>query len=188
MSTRSPRAETRTARPQLDPNAPAKKTTTDRAQVKARDRKDRVPLGVPRARLKAPERPGYKRRWINDDGKGRLQAALEGGYTHVTDPNLKVGEDGGGSATDTRVSRIVGRAEGGKPLRAFLMEIPSKQYQADQASKQSALDEVDRAIRKGRVVADGEEHRYVPEQGKAIRVQKESTRAAQATEDDPNAE
>lgn len=184
MATRSPRTETRTAR--KDPNAPAK--TTDRAAVAKSERKRRVPLGVPRSRLTAPKRQGYERRWVNDDGKGRLQAALEGGYTHVTDPNLRVGEDGGGSATDSRVSRIVGRGEGGKPLRAFLMEIPSEQYQEDQASKQAALDEVDRAIRKGRLVSQGEEHRYVPDAGKAIRVQSEVVRSnAPADEDDPNA-
>lgn len=186
MATRSPRTETRDVRAKKDPNAIAK--TSDRTAVKKAERKERVPLGVPRAKLKVPPRAGFKRRWINDDDKGRLQAALEGGYSHVTDPNLRVGEDDGGSRTDSRVSRIVGRGEGGKPLRAFLMEIPSEQYKADQASKQSALDEVDRAIRKGRVVSQGEEHRYIPDGGKAIRVQREATRAAPAAEDDPNAE
>jgi hypothetical protein len=185
MATRSPRTETRDARAKRDPNAVKK---ADREVVKKAERQERVPLGVPRAKLKVPQRPGYKRRWINDDDKGRLQAALEGGYSHVVDPNLRVGEDGGGSRTDSRVSRIVGRGEGSKPLRAYLMEIPSELYKRDQASKQSALDEVDRAIRKGRVVSQGEEHRYIPDGGKAIRVQKETTRAAPADEDDPNAE
>lgn len=169
---RSPRAETRTR----EQDAPAA----------TQARKKRVPLGVPRSRLTVPERHGYKRRWINDDGKGRLQAAKEGGYTHVEDPDLMAGQDGGGDRPDSRVSRIVGRAEGGKPLRAFLMEIPSELYQEDQASKQRALDEVDRAIRKGRLVPQGEENRYVPESGKAIRVQSEIVRAP-AEEDDPNA-
>ena len=172
---RSPRAETRTR----EQDAP----------VVAQVRKARVPLGVPRTRLTLPDRPGYKRRWINDDGKGRLQAALEGGYTFIEDPNLMAGQDGGGDKTDSRVSRIVGRAEGGKPLRAFAMEIPSEQYKADQASKQSALDEVDRAIRKGRLVPQGEEHRYVPDGGKAIRMKNETLRtAAPDPDEDPNAE
>lgn len=169
---RSPRAETRTR----EQDAP----------VATQARRKRVPLGAPRSRLTVPERPGYKRRWINDDGKGRLQAAKEGGYTHVEDPDLMAGQDGGGDKPDSRVSRIVGRAEGGKPLRAFLMEIPSELYKEDQASKQRALDEVDRAIRKGRLVPQGEESRYVPDQGKAIRVQSEIVRAP-AEEDDPNA-
>ena len=168
MATRSPRAETRVE--------------------ETSKRKVRVPLGVPRSKLTVPQRPGYKRRWINETA-GRLQAAQEGGYTFVEDPDLRVGEDGNGdSRPDSRVSRIVGRAEGGKPLRAFLMEIPSEQYKEDQASKQAALDEVDRAIRKGSLVPQGEEHRYVPEQGRAIRVQKETTRSAPAEVEDPNAE
>lgn len=163
MATRSPRIETRDERP-TDPKTAA--------------RAKRVPLGVPRTKLAVPQRPGYKRRWINDDGKGRLQAAAEGGYTHVCDPNLHVGEDGGGDKTDSRVSRIVGRGEGGKPLRAFLMEIPSEQYKEDQASKQRALDEVDRAIRKGGLVSQGAEHRYIPDGGKAIRVHSETLRSS----------
>jgi hypothetical protein len=70
------------------------------------------------------------------------------------------------------------------------MEIPSELFKEDQASKQAALDEVDRAIRKGRLVTDGEEHRYVPDKGKAIRVQSEAVRAAapDADDEDPNAE
>lgn len=169
---RSPRAETRTR----EQDAP----------VQSQARKERVPLGVPRAKLKTPQRPGYRRRWINDT-PGRLQAAQEGGYTFVDDPDLRVGEDGGGDKPDSRVSRIVGRAEGGKPLRAFLMEIPSELYKKDQASKQAALDEVDRAIRKGSLVPQGEEHRYVPESGKAIRVRQELLRAEAAPDEDPNA-
>lgn len=158
---RAPRAETRTARA-ADPNAPEQ---SDREVVKAAERKKRVPLGVPRSKLTVPQRAGYVRRFVNDDGKGRLQFALNGGYSHVTDPTLQVGEDGGGDKPDSRVSRIVGRAESGKPLRAFLMEIPSELYQEDQASKQAELDEVDRAIRKGRLISQGEDTRYVPERG-----------------------
>lgn len=165
---RSPRAENRSER--HDPNAPEK------TNVKAAARSKRVPLGVPRSKLTVPKRAGFERRWVNEDGKGRLQHALEGGYTHVVDPNLVVGEDGGGDKTDSRVSRIVGRAEGGKPLRAFLMEIPSEMYKEDQASKQAELDEVDRAIRKGRLRSDGDEHRYVPDEGRGIRVERELKR------------
>lgn len=157
----------RDAQQQAGAGAPSPRKT-------AAARKARVPLGVPRSKLSVPQRTGYKRRWINDDGKGRLQAALEGGYTHVDDPNLRVGEDGLADRPDSRVSRIVGRGEGGKPLRAFLMEIPSEMYHEDQKAKQSSLDQVDRAIRKGRLVADGQEHRYVPDGGRAIRIEREA--------------
>lgn len=176
MATRSPRTEDRAARAS-DPNAPGK---TERAAYQEKERTKRVPLGVPRSKLAVPQRQGYKRRWINDDNKGRLQNAKEGGYTHVVDPNLRVGEDGTADQPDSRVSRIVGKRDDGKPLRAFLMEIPSELYQEDQASKQSALDEVDRAIRKGRLRSDGEEHRYVPDDGRGITVKNEVKRAPAA--------
>lgn len=169
---RSPRAETRDRAPAAETGA------TERAAHEKKERAVRVPLGVPRLKLNVPQRQGYTRRWVNDDSKGRLQAALEGGYTHVVDPNLRVGEDGSADKPDSRVSRIVGRGEGSKPLRAFLMEIPSELYKEDQASKQSALDEVDRAIRKGRLVSRGEEHRYVPDEGRGIKVDSELKVAA----------
>jgi hypothetical protein len=175
-TTRSPREETR------DRQRPGEASLPPSEHAKVVARKDRVPLGVPRTKLTTPQRPGYVRRWINDDDKGRLQNAQQGGYTFVEDPALRVGEDGGGDRPDSRVSRIVGRAESGKPLRAFLMEIPSEQYQEDQASKQSELDEVDRAIKKGSLVSQGEESRYVPERG--IRVESELKKSQRPGEDD----
>lgn len=182
---RSPRSEVR------DPNAPRSAPGADRVSERAAatqaERKKRVPLGVPRTKLTAPERPGYKRRWINDDGKGRLQHARNGGYTFVEDPNLQVGQDGGGDKTDSRVSRVVGRRDDGQPLRAYLMEIPSELYKEDQASKQAALDEMDRAIRKGRLRSDGEEHRYVPDDGRGINIKsglKKGERSAELDAED----
>lgn len=184
MATRSPRTEDRAARA-TEPNAPEKPEKSERAAHDTKARTKRVPLGVPRSKLAVPKRQGYERRWINDDNKGRLQNAKEGGYTHVVDPNLRVGEDGTADQPDSRVSRIVGKRDDGKPLRAFLMEIPSELYQEDQASKQAALDEVDRAIRKGRLRSDGEEHRYVPDDGRGITVKNEVKRtpAAEAADD-----
>lgn len=178
---RAPRTEDRAERS----NGSEKRTSEEASDAVARAaRTERVPLGVPRTKLSAPKRHGYQRRWVNDDGKGRLQNAKAGGYTFVEDPDLRVGEDDGASKSDSRVSRIVGRRDDGKPLRAFLMEIPSELFKQDQASKQAALDEMDRAIRKGRVRSDGEEHRYVPEQGRAIKIDRELKKGqAEAAED-----
>jgi hypothetical protein len=173
---------TRAARAEQRPDRDQQQTAGETPRKAADARKERVPLGVPRSRLTVPQRAGYKRRWINDDGKGRLQQALEGGYTFVEDPKLQVGQDKLADRPDSRVSRIVGRGENGKPLRAFLMEIPSELYQEDQRAKQRALDEVDRAIRKGRLVTDGEEHRYVPERG--IRVESEAIQVGSRDEED----
>jgi hypothetical protein len=116
MATRSPREETRTAR--ADPNAPGadQAQASERAAVIREERKKRVPLGVPRTKLTAPTRPGYQRRWINDDAKGRLQHAKEGGYTHVEDPNLLVGEDGGGTKRIRESAVSLGSVTMGNPF------------------------------------------------------------------------
>jgi hypothetical protein len=63
------------------------------------------------------------------------------------------------------------------------MEIPSELYKEDQASKQAELDEVDRSIRKGRLVSQGEEHRYVPDDGRGIRVDSEVKRSDAGRQD-----
>lgn len=180
---RGVRNETRTDRPPLLTGDPAEKPSA-RGELPAKQRKERIPLGVARSQLTAPPRPGYVRRWINDDGKGRLQKAQEGGYTFVEDPNLRVGEDDGGSRSDSRVSRIVGKTTEGKPMRAYAMEIREEWYREDQASKRQTLDEVDRAIRKGRLVENGSEHRYVPDDGRAITVGTELTGTARDADDD----
>lgn len=186
MASRAPRSTKRDERAS-DPNAPQKqevKASAARGKHAAAARKERVPLGVARSKLTVPPREGYVRRWVNDDGKGRLQFAKEGDYAFVEDPDLRVGEDEGQSRQDSRVSRIVGRTAEGKPMRAYLMEIPRELYQQDQHSKQSELDEVDRAIRKGRLVSAGEEHRYVPDEGRAIKIKRELVKAKAADGDD----
>lgn len=184
MTKRGARDEGRSGRPaaKKDPNNPELEQSAA-APRKTPARAERVPLGVPRSKLTVPNRPGYVRRWINDDGKGRLQFAQQGGYAFVEDPDLRIGEDEGQSRQDSRVSRIVGRTAQGGPMRAYLMEISSELYQQDQKSKQSALDEVDRAIRKGRLVSDGEQHRYVPEKGRAIGLKDELVKGKPPGED-----
>ena len=47
-----------------------------------RKRKKRRPIGETDPRLHAPERPGYKRRFVNDI-KNRIQRFLEAGYEFV---------------------------------------------------------------------------------------------------------
>lgn len=181
---RTPRSNARDKRP-VDPNASDDQLSA-RGEQATLARAERVPLGVARSKLTVPKRDGYVRRWINDNGKGRLQFALQGGYSFVEDPDLRVGEDEGQSRQDSRVSRIVGRTAEGKPMRAYLMEIQRELYKQDQDSKQSELDEVDRAIRKGRLVSAGEEHRYVPDEGRAIKINRElvNAKAESAAGDD----
>jgi len=143
---------------------PAKDSTRDEsieARTESRERTEsrrerRVPLGAPRLKLAVPDRNGYKRRWVNDDG-GRLQEAQDGGYQFVTDSTLHVGHDveNGNSDMGSRVSRIVGKTDGGEPLRAFLMEIKQEWYDEDQAEKQKKVDEIDEAIKHGDAGSSG---------------------------------
>jgi hypothetical protein len=124
-------------------------------------RNERVPLGVPRLKLQAEDRPGYQRRWLNDKGT-RIDDALKAGYQFVTVDGKEDSSDVG-----NRISRLVGVQEGGQPMRAYLMEIPETWYREDQAAKQAQIDKIDSQIRRGepdgqKVGADG---RYVPSPG-----------------------
>lgn len=101
-------------------------------------RRTRVPLGTKRTRLYAKERPGYVRRWVNDEA-GRLSRAVDGGYEFVTDPNMRSDESG-------KVCTQAGTDSTGAPMKVYLMEIRREWYEEDQAEKQARVDEIDRAI------------------------------------------
>jgi hypothetical protein len=141
--------------------------------VKSAARRERVPLGAPRLKLSAPERPGYKRRWINDVG-GRPEQAEAGGYEFVTDTGLQIGETAVGSGNQdlgSRVSRIVGTLPNGQPKRAYLMEIREEFYENDQKEKQQRLDKIDDQIRGGTFNPDNDNDtkRYVPTAGISLK-------------------
>lgn len=130
---------------------------------KPEGRAERVPLGTQRLKLQAPTRLGFCRRWINDT-PGRLQQARAGGYEHVKD---EAETEHTGRAM--HVSAIVGVTEGGHPLKAYLMEIPERLYEQDQAAKQVSLDKTDEAIKRGDLHGDvGADGRYSPQPGITI--------------------
>lgn len=109
-------------------------------------RAERVPLGSKQPKLKASNRPGFVRRWINDD-KGRIQQALQGGYEFVR-------KDGEARKTDNMaevISQVVGAKDGGGPLTAYLMEIRAEWYAEDQATKGKELDAIEDQLRRGSV-------------------------------------
>lgn len=114
-----------------------------RERAEARDetreetgRRRRVPLGGAQLKLAAEKREGYVRRFFNDKG-GRLQAAEAAGYAHVLNEK---GE---------KERRLVGTAEGGGPMYAYLMEQRAEFYAEDQAAKQGTVDQIDHAIKGG---------------------------------------
>lgn len=140
-----------------------------RGRGTADTRKERVPFGVPQSRLTvANQEPGFIYRWVNDDGRGRLDRALAGGYEFaptVTGQKVGSGTADGNSDVGSRVSRIVGTQEGGAGMRAYLMRIKREWYIEDQRAKQAQVDEVDKAIRRGDAHKSGDDQRYVPSAG-----------------------
>jgi hypothetical protein len=116
----------------------------------------RKPFGALDQKLAYPDRPGYHRHWFNDVA-GRVARAQEGGYEHVKDHEGK------------NVTRIVGTAEGGGALHAFLMEIPEEWYQEDMAAQQNEINAKEAAIRRGEADRKEGDGRYVPAQGISIK-------------------
>ena len=89
-------------------------------------RPTRRPFGTMQLKLAHEIRKGFHGHWFNDI-PGRVARALEAGYEHVQDKEGK------------NVSRVVGTAEGGGALTAFLMQIPEEWYQEDMKQEQSQI-------------------------------------------------
>jgi hypothetical protein len=119
-------------------------------------RPSRRPFSSVELKLAYESRVGFHRHWFNDTNN-RINRALEAGYTHVQ------GKD------EKNVSRVVGVAEGGGPLHAFLMEIPEEWYQEDIAREQKLIDEKESAIKRGTPQGGEVEKGYVPSQGITIK-------------------
>lgn len=112
----------------------------------------RVPFSANRKRLEVDERPGYFRRWFNDQD-GRIERALAAGYELVAKGDVKqVGDKdvaNGNTDMNSMVSRVVGRTAENQPIRAFLMEIRNEWHAADMAKKEETNRLVDEAVRAG---------------------------------------
>lgn len=125
-------------------------------QVSAPRRQTRVPFGALDMKLAYPDREGYHRHWFNDVA-GRIDRALKAGYEHVKDKEGK------------NVTRLVGTAEGGGGLHAFLMEIPQEWYEEDMAREQAQVNEREASIKRGAPQGAEVERGYIPSQGISIR-------------------
>lgn len=121
-----------------------------------RQRVKRKPFGSLDQQLAYPARENYHRHWFNDVGN-RIARAGEAGYEHVKDKDNK------------NVSHVVGTADGGGPLRAFLMEIPEEWYQEDMRAQQDDIDDKESAIKRGELNKAEGSHSYVPSQGISIK-------------------
>lgn len=117
--------------------APAPDTTEP-----LRTRRRRASVGGHASKLSAPTRPGFTRRWVNDDGN-RIADMDELAYDHVTDKGVQSSDAG------SRISRLVGTKANGEPLRTFLMETPDELYAEGVAEREAINSQVDQAIVKG---------------------------------------
>lgn len=97
-----------------------------------RSQKKRTPIGT-RNVLTAPERDGYKRRFVNDKDNS-IQRYLDAGYTIVE--NTSIGED---SANEASQLGSAARKPVGGGMNAVLMEIRKDWYQEDQDAKEARL-------------------------------------------------
>jgi hypothetical protein len=103
--------------------------------VERTNRPKRIPLGT-RNILTAPERPGYVRRFVNDEGD-RIKHFEAAGYSVVRE-DIDVGDPKAGK--DTKTGSVVSPAVGGGK-RAVLMEIKKEWYDEDQKAKQDRISE-----------------------------------------------
>lgn len=143
-----------------------------RGRGTANTRNERIPFGVPQSRLTvANQDPAFVYRWVNDDGRGRLDRALAGGYEFAPSESQRVGSGAadGNSDVGSRVSRVVGTQEGGAGMRAYLMRIKREWYLEDQRAKQAKVDEIDKSIRRGDAHKSGDDNRYVPSGGISVK-------------------
>ena len=128
-----------------------------RKQEREKGKVARVPFSGTRYKLQLSEADmkEFKRRrkvprWFNDQD-GRIQKALGGGYAYVKPEHATSLGSGaiheGNTDEGSRVSKVVSKGE--PVIRAYLMEISKKFWDADQAAKQKVNDQVDEALGAG---------------------------------------
>jgi len=138
----------------------------ERKQDQKKARVARVPFGGAKYKLqlsdadmKLAKERGVKLYWFNDQD-GRIERALGGGYK-FTKPEHAMSLGSGAihqANTDegSKVSKIVTKGE--PVLRAYLMELKKKYWDADQALKEQRNAEIDGALNIGE--GGSTEHQY----------------------------
>ena len=106
--------------------------------------------------------------YIFNDVAGRIDNALQSGWEFVSPNEIAgVGTNVVSRNTDIgdKVRFLVGRAEDGGPLYAYLMKIKQDWSEEDQAALQQKTNNVDAAIRRGEAPGVNTEGFYVPKEG-----------------------
>lgn len=129
---------------------------------------DSFSFGVPNQKLAVAQIEGYYVRWINDI-PGRLQLALQDGYSFVEKGECDIYEDITSMNNDdgNRIRKLVGQMpDGVSPLYAYLMKLPEEWKQKKESIIQSRIDAVEESINKGQYSLGNESSKsYVPANG-----------------------
>lgn len=106
---------------------------------RAVNREERIPLHRQNI-IQADTRPGYVRRLVNDQDD-RIERFQRAGWTPVEGEQVGDSHAGDPSSVGSATTKSVG---GG--MKAILMEIPKELYDADQADKQTKVNELEAAM------------------------------------------
>lgn len=108
--------------------------------TKPRNRPTRKPIGH-RDVLKADEKKGFTRRFVNDE-PGRIQMFLDAGY-RIVDEQTSMGTQDVGQAS--QVGSVAQKPVGGGKT-AILMEIKNDWYIEDQLAKEERIKKTEQGI------------------------------------------
>lgn len=109
------------------------------------------------------ERPGFTRRWFNDDkGGSNIRAALASGWNFAerTDVQLNAAVTPRNTDLGSRVQECVGTNENGSALFAYLMEIPTWLFEKHQEARIAYNRQLMAQIRGGTLGAKANDGRY----------------------------
>lgn len=130
----------------------ANRAEETRSDPAPESRRKRVPVGQASARLAAPQRSGYVRRFVNDS-PGRVAQLQNAGYQIVSDDSIPT------EGTGTQVERTADRATG---MKTILMETKREFYDEDKAAKAADIAATTSAILDGSLHgAPGVDGRYI---------------------------
>lgn len=113
-----------------------------------RAEKERIPVSSQRSPLlyRGLDTKNYHHRWVLDKDD-RIAKFLEGGYEFVQATQKQVGETTVETQNQDKQGSRVTKSAGYGGLKLYLMRIPIKFYEEDQAAKQKEVDEIEATMR-----------------------------------------
>lgn len=134
------------------------------SQFESGERK-RIPMTLPKAKLSAPDIPGYHLHWFADrQGGARIMQALQAGYEFVNGDEVGpqdfgLGNDvskNGNTDLGSRISIVGGKGDTGGAERLYLMKIKQEWWEEDQKGLTDRNDQIMNTIKRTGIKADGE--------------------------------